>query len=91
MSSPTPSELMRDSRAAKEQGKQWLTAGLGIGAVGVLGAVAGAVCPLCVVATPTLLGAGLVRTAWAKHLEKRAKETATAAPAPTVEPLHDGR
>ncbi|MBL8917975.1 MAG: hypothetical protein JNJ54_03870 [Myxococcaceae bacterium] len=70
---------MRDSRVAKEQGKQWLTAGLGIGAVGVLGAVAGAVCPLCVVATPTLLGAGLIRTAWARHLDKRARAAATGA------------
>lgn len=82
---------MRDSRAAKEQGKQWLTAGLGIGAVGVLGAVAGAVCPLCVVATPTLLGAGLVRTAWAKHLERRAKETSSSAQEPPADLLQHDR
>lgn len=84
----TPAELLKDSRAAREQGKQWLTAGLGIGAVGVLGAVAGAVCPLCVVATPTLLGAGLIRTAWARHLDQRARASAATETATgTAEPV----
>lgn len=72
MSDQTPAALMRDSRNAKDQGHQWLAAGLGVGAVGALGLLAGAVCPLCVVATPTLLGAGAVRTLWAKHLERKA-------------------
>ena len=70
----TPIELLSDGRLAKSQGREWLTAGLGVGAIGVLGAVAGAVCPLCVVATPALLGAGLARAAWGRHLEKKAHE-----------------
>lgn len=35
-----------------------LAGGIGIGAIGVLGALTGAVCPVCVVAAPVLLGAG---------------------------------
>lgn len=75
--SKSPAELLKKSQLAKDQGLQWLAAGAGVGAIGALGAVVGAVCPLCVVATPALLGAGLVRTAWAKHLERRAKQDAT--------------
>lgn len=70
----TPAELLRDGRLANDQGREWLKAGLGVGVVGLLGAVAGAVCPLCVVATPALLSAGLVRAAWGRHLEKKAHE-----------------
>lgn len=70
----TPIELLSDGRLAKSQGREWLTAGLGVGAIGLLGAAAGAVCPLCVVATPALLGAGLVRSIWGRHLEKKAHE-----------------
>ncbi|MBE2251617.1 MAG: hypothetical protein IAE78_18890 [Myxococcus sp.] len=77
----TPAELLRDGRLAHGQGLEWLKAGLGVGAVGVLGAVAGAVCPLCVVATPALLGAGLARAAWGRHLEKKA-QAAVALPTP---------
>lgn len=39
-----------------------LGAGVGIGAIGALGAlVGGAVCPVCIVATPALIGAGVVQ------------------------------
>ena len=42
-----------------DTGNTCLVAGFGIGALGVTGAVtAGAVCPLCVIATPALLGIG---------------------------------
>jgi hypothetical protein len=69
----TPTQLLQQSRLVKDQGTQFLTAGLGVGAIGALGALAGAVCPLCVVATPALLGAGLVRAAWGHHLERKAR------------------
>lgn len=69
----TPAEPLTKSRLAEDQGWQWLTAGAGVGAIGALGALAGAVCPLCGVATSVLLGAGLARTAWARHLERRAQ------------------
>ena len=73
MSDATPSQLLQQSRLAKDQGARFLSAGLGVGAIGALGALAGAVCPVCVVATPALLGAGLVRAAWGKHLERKAR------------------
>lgn len=39
-----------------------IAGGLGVGAIGVAGAVLlGATCPVCVVATPALLGAGLYK------------------------------
>ncbi len=81
----TPLEVMNDSRSARQQGKEWLTAGLGVGAIGVLGALAGAVCPVCVVATPALVGAGLARLGWAKHLQKRAVAALPVEPAQPVE------
>jgi len=52
---PEPPNIPREST-------QLLTAGLGIGAIGlVTAAVGAAVCPVCVVATPALLGAGLYK------------------------------
>jgi hypothetical protein len=80
----SPAEVLKKSQLAKDQGLQWLAAGAGVGAIGALGAMVGAVCPLCVVATPALLGAGLVRTAWAKHLERRAKHDASREDAPSL-------
>lgn len=86
MSKPrSPAELLQDSRLARDQSTQWLAAGLGVGAIGALGAVAGAVCPLCVVATPALLGAGVVRRVWAKHLEKRANAEVASSETPVTE------
>ncbi|MDX2011051.1 MAG: hypothetical protein SFW67_12700 [Myxococcaceae bacterium] len=84
---PTPTRLLQQSRLAKDQGTQFLTAGLGVGAIGALGALAGAVCPLCVVATPALLGAGLVRAAWGKHLERKARAQPSAADTEPSPPL----
>lgn len=49
---------------------QYLAMGVGIGAFGVLGAIVGtAVCPVCVVATPALLGAGLYKR-WKERSER---------------------
>jgi hypothetical protein len=46
----------------RKEGNQLLGLGLGIGAWGAAsGLVVGAVCPLCVVAAPALVGAGLLR------------------------------
>lgn len=46
----------------RRESTEYLVAGLGIGTVGVVGAVVGAaVCPVCVVATPALLGVGLYK------------------------------
>jgi hypothetical protein len=54
-----------------------LVAGLGIGTLGAVSAIVGAaVCPICVVATPALLGVGLYKR-WREH---------AAESAPPVEP-----
>lgn len=53
MSEPSPEE---------RESTRYLTMGAGIGLFGVVGALAGAaVCPVCVVATPALLGVGLYK------------------------------
>jgi hypothetical protein len=55
MSAPEEEREIRDANAM-------LRAGAGIGAIGAFGLVAfGAVCPVCVVAAPVLLGVGAVR------------------------------
>ncbi|HET9450687.1 MAG TPA: hypothetical protein VFO83_07400 [Aggregicoccus sp.] len=60
-------------------GNGLIASGLGVGAVGALGAlVVGAACPLCIVATPALLGAGLVQK-W-RERSKAAEAAAREAP-----------
>lgn len=62
----------------KDDGNDLLVTGLGVGAIGVAGAVLlGATCPICVVATPALLGAGLYKKWKAKRaviLDERPRE-----------------
>lgn len=53
-------------------GKSLLATGLAVGAIGAAGALLGAVCPLCVIATPTLLGLGVVQTLRGRWLAARA-------------------
>lgn len=75
MSDPrdTPAEQLRTARTANEQGNHFLTLGASIGAMGLAGAALGAVCPLCVVATPALLGLGAVQKLRGVLLARRAK------------------
>jgi hypothetical protein len=68
----TPAELVRNSRRANGSGTDLLTMGFSVGALGVAGAAFGAVCPVCVVATPALLGIGLVQKLRAYWLRRRA-------------------
>jgi hypothetical protein len=50
------------NEAFRQEGNQLLGLGLGIGAWGAAsGVLLGAVCPVCVVAAPALVGAGLLR------------------------------
>jgi len=66
---PEPSTTPREERS---QGNKLLGAGLGIGAFGMgSGALLGAVCPLCVVAAPALVGAGIYKHLGARRREKR--------------------
>ncbi len=62
------------ARRANASGTELLTLGLGIGALGVAGAAIGAVCPLCVVATPALLGLGAVQKVRGWLLSRRPTE-----------------
>jgi hypothetical protein len=58
-------------RAGPKAGNDLILSGMGVGAIGVAGAVLlGATCPLCVVATPALIGAGLVKKWRVRRLQK---------------------
>jgi hypothetical protein len=62
---------VNDEKAATTDANSMLLAGAGIGVIGVVGAVLGsAVCPVCVVAAPTLLGVGAYRR-WRASRPKR--------------------
>lgn len=65
-------ELLRSSAKASQSGTEMLITGLGVGAMGLAGAALGAVCPLCVVATPALLSLGVGQKLRAKWLERKA-------------------
>lgn len=45
----------------ENDGNEMIATGLGVGAIGVAGALLGAACPICVVATPALIGVGLYK------------------------------
>jgi hypothetical protein len=50
-------------------GNDMILSGVGVGAIGVAGAVfLGAACPICVVATPALIGVGLFQKWRARRL-----------------------
>lgn len=85
---PSKGELLRSSAKASQSGTELLLTGLGIGAMGLAGAALGAVCPLCVVATPALLSAGAVQKLRAKWLERKAVRPVV--PAEPTEPSTSG-
>lgn len=61
------------ARAERAAANRLLGGGLGIGAFGALsGALLGAVCPLCVVAAPALVGAGIYEHIRASRRRKAA-------------------
>lgn len=69
----SPAEILHAARRARAEGTQYLTMGASIGAMGLAGAALGAVCPLCVVATPALLGFGLLQKVRSHLLAKKAE------------------
>jgi rhodanese-related sulfurtransferase len=80
MKTKTPAEILHDSRKASTSGTDLLTMGLSVGAIGVVGAAFGAVCPVCVVATPALLGLGTLqklRSVWLNRSTQRKAEPMT--------------
>lgn len=72
----SPAEILRNAGRANAAGTDLLTIGLSVGALGVAGAALGAVCPACVVATPALLGLGLVQKLRGFFLTRRARNPA---------------
>lgn len=76
----TPAELVRNAQRANGSGTDLLTMGLSVGALGVAGAALGAVCPVCVVATPALLGFGLIQKLRAFWIRRRATTTEQTSP-----------
>ena len=67
---------MADADPKDRESTRYLTMGASIGLFGVVGALAGAaVCPVCVVATPALLGVGLY-----KRWQERGQAPGGAAP-----------
>ena len=63
----TPNQASHESRKAGVLGSEFLRAGAAVGTIGLAGAALGAVCPVCVVMTPALVGLGAVqklRAAW---------------------------
>jgi len=62
-----------DEAEAKKEANALLAGGVGIGVLGAaMAAVGGAVCPVCVVAAPALLGAG----AWKRwRASRRERDT----------------
>jgi hypothetical protein len=71
----SPAELVRNAQRANGSGTDLLKMGLSVGALGVAGAALGAVCPICVVATPALVGAGLLQKLRARWLKRSAAST----------------
>ncbi len=58
---PKKDLAITESQRQRVEGNSLIGGGLSIGAIGLIGAAAGAVCPVCVVATPALLVAGVYK------------------------------
>ncbi len=73
MNTELPDSTPADAGRADAAGNELLAAGLAVGAMGVAGVALGAVCPLCVVVTPALLGLGAVQKLRARLMAARAR------------------
>jgi hypothetical protein len=70
----SPAEVLRNAGRADAMGSDLLRVGLSVGALGVAGAALGAVCPICVVATPALLTFGVLQKIRSFFLTRRARQ-----------------
>ncbi|MBU7032697.1 MAG: hypothetical protein HXS53_09210 [Theionarchaea archaeon] len=61
--------IPKKEESEKNDGMMYLTAGGGLTAVAVAGFAAGAVCPVCVIGAPVLMGYGLY-----KQMKSRKKD-----------------
>lgn len=75
-------ELVR-ARQAQAAGLQTALTGVGVGAIGAVGAaVMGAACPACVLVTPVLLGVGALQGARGTWLRRKAERALAEAAVP---------
>lgn len=72
--------LRRAADKADDSGGELLRAGLAVGAIGLVGLVVGAACPICTFGTPALLGLGAVQKLRGRWLTWRAEHHGSAAP-----------
>jgi hypothetical protein len=71
LSTPGDPQAEPATRVEVREANNLIGAGVGIGAFGAATAAAfGAVCPVCVVATPLLIGAGVVKRVRAKRRQR---------------------
>ncbi len=70
---PTPADAWREYTECMQRSREHLGAGIGLGALSLGAAAIGAVCPMCVVAVPALIGSGL----WNRHKSKKARAAAS--------------
>lgn len=65
-------KMSDETKPKRRESTELLVAGLGIGTVGAVSAIVGAaICPICVVAAPALLGVGLYKR-WREHTAEAA-------------------
>jgi hypothetical protein len=75
-----------ETKPKRRESTELLVAGLGIGTLGAVSAIVGAaVCPICVVASPALLGVGLYKR-WKEHTAEAAANGEPAEGMPRSEP-----
>lgn len=69
-----PEALSKQCKTDKTEGNIFLGTGLGLGALSATTLLTvGAACPLCYVAVPALIGAGVFKRHKAKKIEKKLK------------------
>jgi hypothetical protein len=75
-----------ETKPKRRESTELLVAGLGIGTLGAVSAIVGAaVCPICVVATPALLGVGLYKR-WKEYTAEAAANGEPAEGTPRADP-----
>lgn len=72
---PEPAATETPAKQLNSESNLYLSAGLGVGALGIGGAmISGAICPLCYVVPPLLVAAGAVQKYRARKLARLAPE-----------------
>lgn len=85
---PTPDDLADEARAEiRREANEHLAMGGAIGAIGVASAALfGAVCPVCIVATPALLGLGAYKRFKGRGVETPSPPSPATEASPALDP-----